>query len=68
MRTMLLLGSMALLALVTGCADAPPQNSAADGKVGCHPDKVAQAEADAKRMGKQMMWVNCPQAAAHTSN
>ena len=67
MRTMLLLGSMAALALVTGCADTPLQNNAVDGKVVCHPDKVAQAEAEAKRTGKQMMWVNCPQAVARTS-
>ncbi len=67
MRTMLFFGAVAALALVTGCADAPLQSNAVDGKVVCHPDKVAQAEAEAKRAGKQMMWVNCPQAVLRTS-
>ena len=67
MRTILFFGAMAALATFTGCADAPLQNNAVDGKVVCHPDKMAQAEADAKRNGKQMMWVNCPQAVVRTS-
>ncbi len=67
MRTMLLLGSVAAWALVTGCADAPLQSSAVDGKVVCHPDKVAQAEAEAKRAGRQLAWVNCPQAVLRTN-
>ena len=62
MRTILLIGVMAAWALLAGCADAPAQNNAVDGKVVCHPDKMAQAEAEAKRTGKQLMWVNCPQA------
>ena len=68
MRTILSVGCLAAWALVTGCAETPPQNNAVDGKVVCHPDKMAQAEADAKRSGKQMMWVNCPQAVVRTSS
>jgi hypothetical protein len=66
MRTMPFFGGVAALALFTGCADAPLQNNAVDGKVVCHPDKMAQVEADAKRTGKQLMWVNCPQAVLRT--
>jgi hypothetical protein len=67
MRTFHFLGTVAALALVAGCADAPLQNNAVDGKVVCHPDKMAQLEAEAKHSGKQLMWVNCPQTVLRAS-
>jgi len=67
MRTTLALIGMAALALGTGCAEKPVQVSDVDGKVVCHPDKVAQAESQAKKDNKQLMWVNCPQAVLRTT-
>jgi len=68
MRMTLVAIGMAAVWLCTGCAEQPPlQASDVDGKVVCHPDKVAQAESQAKRERKQLMWVNCPQAVLRTS-
>lgn len=51
---------MASVAVLAGCANAPPTRADLDGRVGCDADRMASVEARAQRDGVGLRWVNCP--------
>ena len=51
------------LALLAGCASAPPLAKAdVEGRIVCDSDRMARAERQAWRSGGTVVWVNCPEA------
>ena len=52
---------------LAGCAPAPLTKADVDGKVVCHPDRMDAVERQARHEGKQLQWINCPQATLRAS-
>jgi len=61
MKTIVTLGFVILAAALAGCAPAPLTKADVDGRVICNADQMDQVERSARRDGKALHWVNCPQ-------
>jgi len=62
MKRLLRFASVAVVALVAGCASAPPQptRESVHGKIVCDHDYVNAVHHHAKRIGTKVVWVACP--------
>jgi hypothetical protein len=59
-----LIAGMVIVAagFMAGCAPQPLTKAEVDGRIVCNSDRMYAVEQQARRLGMQVQWVNCPQA------